>query len=447
MTLGLDQRCIAKLRESVLASLADIKINNNMFIDFPSAISLFRADNILPTSGPIKIKLDNYIGDQPLFRFIFESISKDLYETESYDKNKKAIPLNSFSKYSDLSLASDDIINKFESLPWKYIISFELDNNFGHILKKEGINRTISDKIKLILPNSEYDTVYPLKSGIEKRDINLFDGIGFLTIPQDRRWNQETSYIQFDAEGFIGNYTDLVPMDNVISNLKSFLGLSLAVRLIKFNKIAASAGLNYLYSVPKKNYMIIHQYNNDIWRIHSTVELPHDISEAMIKLDINDSDGKIKDISSWINRGLLRISYVFKNAKTAERLLLAGQWLLDSYLGKNELLSFLQAMVTIEILLGDDHKKETVGVGELLRNRCAYLIGDSYSQREKLIKEFEKIYDIRSRIVHKGKSKLDAEESVLSKKLKWMCRRVIEKEIDLIIKDDEESKQKQSSLL
>ena len=48
------------------------------------------------------------------------------------------------------------------------------------------------------------------------------------------------------------------------------------------------------------------------------------------------------------------------------------------------------------------------------------------------MKKFKDIYDIRSRIVHRGKSRLTYRERVLFDTLRLMCRRVIQKEIELI---------------
>ena len=76
----------------------------------------------------------------------------------------------------------------------------------------------------------------------------------------------------------------------------------------------------------------------------------------------------------------------------AEKLSLAGQWLFDSYVGNNELLSFIQTMVDLEILLGDKNISDIMGLGELLRNRCAYLIGLNQSQREEILNDFKLLF-------------------------------------------------------
>ena len=92
-------------------------------------------------------------------------------------------------------------------------------------------------------------------------------------------------------------------------------------------------------------------------------------------------------------------------------------------------------MVAIEILLGDKQKASDIGLGNLISNRCAYLIGKSQTQRNDILKKFKKIYDIRSQIVHNGHSKLNSKEKDLFYTLQWICRRVIQEEVELVKKE------------
>ena len=89
-------------------------------------------------------------------------------------------------------------------------------------------------------------------------------------------------------------------------------------------------------------------------------------------------------------------------------------------------------MIVLEILLGDKHIAEEIGLGELLRNRLAYMIGSSHRDRGKLLEDFSNIYRVRSQIVHSGKHRLTVEERSLFSKLRWMCRRVMAKELELL---------------
>ena len=139
--------------------------------------------------------------------------------------------------------------------------------------------------------------------------------------------------------------------------------------------------------------------------------------------------------ANHIEGSLEKISKALHQESESEKVQLAGRWLFDSYSGENELLSFVQTTVALEILLGEKESSDLMGLGELLRNRCAYLIGDSHKQRKEILNDFNEIYSIRSKIVHRGKNKLKRYERVLFYKLQWMVNRVIQEEIKLLGKD------------
>ena len=131
---------------------------------------------------------------------------------------------------------------------------------------------------------------------------------------------------------------------------------------------------------------------------------------------------------------------VFSAGQKSDAILLASQWYFDSVTGPDQLLQYVQAMVTLEILLGDKASPKEIGLNELLRNRCAYLIGSSQEERTEIHKLFGEIYDVRSQIVHRGKHRLDMNERLLLGRLRLMCRRVIQEEVDLLIADKKEER-------
>jgi len=397
-------------------------------------IGLVSTDEILPKTGGLRDKLNTYIGELPLFDFIFETLSRDLYENGTYNSERKGVPLNEFPDFGDLQAVANQLVNDFESLPWSYQMSFELPGGIGGQIRDVVANHELSENIRIVSPDQTYDSTYPLRSGIKNRDEKLFRG-SLLTSLQPKQWNRETAYIHTDLEGFVGHYGKTIPMEDGLSNLKAFMGLSLAVRLLK----AGTRPLTSLLGVTPKSHLVVHRKTDDHWQIWSTYDLPSDLSETLAGFEIDDFEGRLdaSKLRPWIQSRLPIISIAFQNPGKAEQVLLAAQWLLDSYVGKNELLSFVQSTVAMEILLGEEAKSDVIGIEELLRNRCAYLIGKSRSAREGILRDFNKIYEVRSKIVHRGKSRLNSEEKILFQKLQWMCRRVISEELDLIAKDKE----------
>jgi hypothetical protein len=226
MSLGLNQNCQNRLVESLADRLQDVRIENGVFLDIGSMMRILDPEKILPQTGPQKDALNKYIGDTPLFDFVFETISRDISENGKYKSESESTPLSSLHRYADPNAIARCLVDKFNSLPWRYVVSFELNSALGKMLRAHASRCAISDNMRLVAPDASSDQAFPLASGVEARNESLFGGYGlFSMIRQEHKWNQETSYLQFDAEGFIGRYSKTTPIEDVTSFLKAFFGL------------------------------------------------------------------------------------------------------------------------------------------------------------------------------------------------------------------------------
>lgn len=89
-------------------------------------------------------------------------------------------------------------------------------------------------------------------------------------------------------------------------------------------------------------------------------------------------------------------------------------------------------MICLEVILSDKKLSEVVGLGKLMSNRCAYLISTTQRERDEVLKQFDEIYDTRCSIVHRGKDRLTNTERESLSTLRWLCSRVLRKEIELL---------------
>lgn len=438
MAIGLHPECIKRLHEKMPQYLANIRVDNDIFLNYKSTISLLLLEKMLPETGEVRERINQYIGGElPLFSFTLEAIHRDFFENGTYNSKRKGALLNAFKNYADLGEVAKRIIQDFENLPEAYLISYELPIDIGSKIRETGPKYELNPKMKIASPDESFNTTYPLQSGIRQRDEHLFGSGNLSIIGSERKWNQGTGYLQVETEGFIGQFWETTSLIGVITILKAFIGLSLALRLLKVGEDPRAL----TFGMPIKTYLIVHRKVGEKFEIWDTPELPSDLSETLGKLAIDNLDGRLdtqEKIGDWVRTQLSDISLALRNPK-AERILSAAEWFLDSYVGKNELLSFIQAMVVVEILLGDKAKSDLVGLEELLANRCAYLIAKSHSKRISVLEDFRKIYEVRSKIVHRGKSRLTFNERELFSKLQWICRRVIREELNLIAKDKEDT--------
>jgi hypothetical protein len=287
----------------------------------------------------------------------------------------------------------------------------------------------MSPDIRIIKVGDELVNNFPLMSGIPLRDQFLHGGSLLRRLGAiDTKWTPDMVYAQISVKGFIGKYVDTSPLNLALDTFKSLLGLLIAQRGLRiiYSNSASTTDINaYIHCKTEK------------WNIEGSTKLANEFAKTVNDLEFDDLNGTLdNDVKKT-----RFISYTFTtltkalSKKESEKLRLAGRWLFDSYCGNNELLSFIQATVSLEILLGDKEKSDLMGLGELLRNRCAYLIGKTHTEREQVLNDFKKIYDIRSKIVHRGKSQLSRIDRELFYKLRWMATRVIQEEIELIGKN------------
>lgn len=425
MTLNLHKGCKDKIKNKLVEKLPAIQINHKKYIKRESTSGLLSANDALPEHGPIIDSLNSYISEWPLYDFLYGYLSKELEEQQKYDSSEESQNITDIDEYSDIDATVDRLVDLFDSLPWKYRFSLDIKSSLEPFFSDK-TEFNITENLRIIKADEGFIEQHPLSFSDAGNSVGLIS-LAMLGRNVPSGWKSDSLYLQVDAEGFIGKYVSTQTTENAITTIKAFCGLSIALRLLKVEH-------TYHPATPKLN-LLIHKQSSGNWNFDEAEDLNDDISRSISDLTFNDLDGHLKSDaqkSSWIESKLNELSTVFKESGKAEKIILAGQWFFESYTGSNELLSFVQTMVALEILLGDKASSDMVGLGELLRNRCAYLIGKTHDQRKDLLDDFKKIYDIRSKIVHRGKSKLTLHERSLFRKLQWICRRVIQEEIELL---------------
>jgi hypothetical protein len=422
MSIKLHKDCNNRLKEKLGGALEKARINNLSFLDHQSLEAILDLESILPASGNVKDELQSYISESPLFDFVFGLLSKRVNESQEFSSEHPKEALSYLDEFQNIKDVANNLIDEFNSLPWQYAITFKLNNSIAEFVVDE--ITPISEDIRILKVGAELIDNFPLQSGIPKRDNHLNDG-GLFGVQGAAEWKENTLYVQIKTAGFIGKYVTTTPEVQAIDTFKSFLGLLIAQRAIKVKHSYSTSTI--------KSYAYIHR-EHEKWIIEDSISLADDVSKTINDLKVDDLGGTLdsKERKSNFVSNRLKLLSKALSQKESEKLRLAGRWLFDSYCGSNELLSFIQTTVSLEILLGEKAISDLMGLGELLRNRCAYLIGKTHAQREEVLSDFKKIYEIRSKIVHRGKSQLSRHDRTLFHKLQWMANRVIQEEIELI---------------
>jgi hypothetical protein len=407
-------------------------VSNQLFIDRKSIVDIFPAENILPRSGGVAAAIRSYVdADFPLTEFIYEYVTFLLADQFEFDAEKKATPLTQVGLFESSEDFAAFLVQKFESLPWRYLISIQLPGSISELLTTHQLERRLSDTMTICRATEQFEVSFPSKSGNERRDRNV-SGMLNLFAPAESHWVLGATYLMIEVEGFSGHFGKTIPLMHAESLIKAFCGLGIGLHLFK---IAHSFRL----SPAERNYLV-HQKRGDDWEIFRKVSMDAAASGTFSDLALEDFDGELNEEAlrrHWIESKLAEMEGVLSNMALAERVVLAAQWLFDSFGRSNDLLSFLQAMAVLEILFGEESSPE-LSLGALLKNRCAYLIGKTSRQRSQIMKDFAEIYAVRSQIVHRGKATLTAKERAMLSKLQWLASRAIDEETKLILADAKE---------
>lgn len=431
MPLELHPNCRNRLIEAVAEGLPTIKVNNGMFLDRMSLLfGLFKAEEVIPERGPVRNRLIEYVNDYPVTDFIGERLRTELRERDAYDSNTPSIGLTDLEGYEDPRAMAQARVDELESLPWKYTLSIRLPAKIDEFFHGLADELALAEHVRIVTSRVILDERFPLLSPDEKKNRRIHGSGGLLVTPKDPKWEENSSYLQIDVQGYVGDYGTTMPAIRAKEAVRSLCGLAIATRLLR---------VEWTFTpFPMKSHFYVHRHTDVGCEIDGKFELDDHYASTFNDLELHDLNGKLNEERhkrEWALNRLRDMCAVFSANERADRILLASQWLFDSYTGRDELLSFIQTMVVLEILLGEKDKIEEIGLGELLRNRCAYLIGKTHKQRSEILQEFNRIYAVRSQIVHRGKSRLTANERGLFNTLRWMCRRVIQEELALLKAD------------
>jgi hypothetical protein len=396
-----------------------------MFIDYASTAKLDTADTTIPTSGPVRDQLTDYVNETPVSTFIVDQLRSELLQLNQYQQNKASVSLTEIGGYEDPKQVAKRLVDQISSLPWQYKLTVRLPQQLMPLLPLGENAVELSDEIKLVRADDNFQSLYPLET-LNLTSLGLL-GLGGLGGGPYRSssWEPSAEYLQITATGFIGPYGGSIPAWRAESILRAFCGLGIALRLFKVTRKYTFSG-PFAPQQPSAHFIVHRQHSDQSWRFEGKLNLSDERSRALDTLEKNP------ELEPYTNFIFSQLRAVFSGEPKAEPIIIASEWFFDSYTGHDELLSYVQAMVVLEILLGDKATSKEIGLRRLLSNRCAYLIGKTQEERAVILSDFDQIYTVRSNIVHQGKSRLTHDELMLFHKLQWFCHRVIYKEIELL---------------
>ncbi len=362
---------------------------------------------------------------------VYEDALRDYYA------NAPILPLK--TPISHVAALAEDLVRKYETLPWdyEYLVPLPLPSTFANVI---GTSYALADEIRLELLSEAERSNLASETHLShqpeyKRVQALLEIQGSGPSPDFSPFTEH-----FVLRGVVKGY-ELVelpdPFDRAHSTSKQFLGLAMALKILALNRAPRwGYGVPWWMAEPKTDSPS-ELASQDAFRDLANEWLPPDEAACIGALEIStESDATLK-------KRMHLIASAFERDDV--RLLNGGRWYFDSFCGSNELMQFVQATTTLEILLGDEReeskhrrtkpenqakRKKDTSLTELLATKCGYLLGGTRPERERIIGIVEELYDKRSRIVHAGRTVIDDPGALVA--LREIARRVIEKELQFL---------------
>lgn len=400
-----------RLAEQLEAELKKATVFANFKIASWSLLGL-SAIKSLPDKGDIADQLSRYIGDDAFATFVIDELDSR-FSGRDADIALSERPLTEYEGFEDLKRLSTDLVEAFATLPWSYQLTIKLPNPLGNAVVAATGDFDLSPRHRIV-SGATLSRSFELE---RRRRGGLADLItnGRLAPP----WDEGGAYFQVAMSGYYRS-KETEPFLSARDDVLTFFGLGIALGLLSDMRTDFSGG--------NSSHFYIHHFDDGKWREQRTLVLDDKHDQVINQLSLRYS---IRDNPEAIRQQLGRIGSVFRS-NLGQSLALSARWLFESYCGRDALLQYVQAAVAIEILLGDEETDPSVGLTTLMANRCAFLIAKTPTERGKLLKTFRNIYRVRSKIVHRGKSRLNAEEVGLFRELRQILRMVIEQEQRLL---------------
>lgn len=415
MALNIRPQTRQALKPKLVEFFQGARVENGSVLNAEQSImTLVEAESLLPKSGPVRESLDAFVGEASLVNFVDDRVRTRLMD-RAFDPEAAEISLPDALDGADLGAFADEVVDALATLPWDYWASLWLPEKLSALLEvlppiyPVGPFRFVRDEAELAR-TAQRPTV----------------GIGGL-LGSGLQLAPHRGALQVRVQGFVVRYGETETVHEAHSLFKSFFGLGLALALFKIDDAVSAPNTRLTILFGQINGVEVHRVAQKV--------LSHAESETIQSIGPNADQKEGSELRLGGEGKLAAMAKIFEESERHASLLRAGRWLYDSHVGDDKLLNFVQAMVVLEIVLGDRASSDEIGLGTLLANRCAYMIGGTTSQRAAILKDFKAIYAVRSQIVHAGKSRLSSSEELQLSRLRWLGRRVIREEIKLALQE------------
>jgi hypothetical protein len=435
--MDFDARLRDKLIGILRAELPKIKLRDSGRLDIQSMFDMDKAFTEVLRHAPklLKEQVEAYVGERPLFSLMYGMLTDELTLLAPEVKAEKG-RLCELPLYGDVEALAQRIFSMLTKLPNQYVAVVELPRGISEEMYRNNAPPILGQKLAVIGSWQGEQDGYPFPTPVTlvRPPQNAFMGLlglkppsATLTALQQLPVNAQSapvSHLYVKLEGYINSVSSQQPLNLFTTIFKAFFGLALGMEVLE-SDWKSFGGSQLLISVYQ---------NSDAGFFKIEDDTVGDSESALVRKIIVSDLGR-----EHLMKNLRTIVNILDMNEQLPQLVLAGRWLFDSSSNGDALMGFMQLAICAEVLLGNEDGGESVTA--MLANRCAYLIASSTKERDDLTTEFKNIYKVRSKIVHRGHGILKENERNQFRRLRTICNRVLQREIQLAIMDSPQYQQ------
>ncbi|MCV9939971.1 hypothetical protein OIU35_26765 [Boseaceae bacterium BT-24-1] len=303
------------------------------------------AHKVKPGGDPsrnIKPTLVAIIDDHPVADFAHEYVSLLLgrYVTQdALSLPEKAIA-EVLPDFDARQLAAN-ILEALVELPFKYTFSIPLNAALGALIPDGEDAISINDRMRLVRVTSDFWERFPETEPTAVRRIaDVFADASY------RPMALETAVLQIDADGFATRFGATATVTDALLLAKAFFGLCVALGIL-----VPSYGISFDM---RREAMSFHRTSPP--ELVGRRAFDHDAGRYLAGLTVHSRANSTGSgvAQPYLRTALEAVGVCLGAGEEARRLRLAGRWFFDSSVTSDEVTAFVQAMIVMETLLGEE---------------------------------------------------------------------------------------------
>lgn len=381
-------------------------IKNHLLVFFNVAATsddIIRNQSVSNAADEVHKDNKQYISQLEVQFVISDIIKKAITEkrVDYTSEENTDIAFTSMFSAEELDSLADKIIDYFDSFPRKYTCVFKLPNVISSRQFTVPIDANISFEC------NEPMRAAGLLSG-------LIGGVSEYTLSIVIKHSGYLSFLNYSSP--YGVFKQLVGIATAFDYFESnaFRAAMLSRGLFGNSRVQLNSGSYFFDDEFGDQSKIFMNFSDSV-------------DEKLHELEFNNKI--VTNHESCINH-IREIYTSFSNDKAhAARVCSALEWSYDAKFTNNNTFTFILNCIAIEALMGE---RGTV-ILKTLGNRCAYLLGKTTKDRKYIIDSMEKLYDLRSDLVHGDKSRLSDKDNEILFFASGLIRMIIKKELSILL--------------